>query len=77
MNKTLIALLTAASFLTLGAAQAADKPMDKPAAESAKPADSAKPVKAAKHHARHHARHHAKKAAKKAEVKPAETTPAK
>ena len=43
MNKTLIALLTAASFLTLGAAQAA--PMDKPAAESAKPAETAKPAK--------------------------------
>jgi hypothetical protein len=69
MTKTLIALLTAASFLTLGAAQAADKPMDKPAAESAKPADTAKPAKKAKHHV--------KKAAKKAEAKPAEATPAK
>ncbi len=46
MNKTLIALLTAASFLTIAGAQAADKPMDKPAAEAASPADAgAKPAK--------------------------------
>jgi len=62
MNKTLIALLTAASFLTIGAAQAADKPADaKPAAEAAKPAD-AKP--AAEKKAKK-----AKKSAKKAEKK--------
>ena len=70
MNKTLIALLTAASFLTLGAAQAADKPADKPAAEAAAPA--AKPAKKAK---KHHAKKHAKKAA---EEKPAaDAAPAK
>lgn len=46
MNKTLIALLTAASFLTIGAAQATDKPMDKPMAEAATHADAgAKPAK--------------------------------
>ena len=71
MSKTLIALLTAASFLTIGAAQAADAPMDKPSAEAAKPADSAKPAKKAKHHAK-------KKAAKKVEEKPAaDAAPAK
>jgi hypothetical protein len=55
MNKTLIALLTAASFLTIGAAQANDKPMDKPAAEAAAPAKHAKKAKHVKHakHAKH------------------------
>ncbi len=53
MNKTLIALLTAASFLTIGAAQAADAGMDKPAAEAAaKPAKHAKHTKHAKKHAK-------------------------
>ena len=51
MNKTLIALLTAASFLSIGAARAADAPMDKPAAEAdAKPA---KQIKQAKKHTAH------------------------
>ena len=54
MTKTLIALLTAASFMTIGAAQAADKPMDKPVAEAAKPADSAKPAKQVKKHGKKH-----------------------
>lgn len=61
MNKTLIALLAAASVFAFGSAQAADaaaKPADKPAAEAAKPADAAKPAKKAKK-------------AKKAEAKPA------
>ena len=72
MNKTLIALLAAASVFAFGSAQAADAaatPMDKPAAEAAKPADAAKPAKKAKHH---------KKAAKKAdEAKPAADAAAK
>lgn len=58
MSKTLIALLTAASFLTLGAAQAADTPMGKPAAEAAAPAKHA--TKKATH-----GKKHAKKAAPK------------
>lgn len=63
MNKTLIALLTAASFLTLGTAQAAGKPMDKPAAEAAGPAKdaAAKPAKKAAH-GKKQTKKHARKA---------------
>jgi Ni/Co efflux regulator RcnB len=67
MNKTLIALLTAASLLTIGAAQANDKPMmDKPAAEAAAPAKH-HAKKHVKHHAKKHAKHHVKKHADKME----------
>jgi Ni/Co efflux regulator RcnB len=66
MNKTLIALLAAASVFAFGSVQAAEKAADaKPAAAAeAKPAAdaAAKPAKKAKH----------KKAAKKAEEKKAD-----
>jgi hypothetical protein len=58
MSKTLITLLTAASFLAMGTAQAADKLMDKPPAESAVPAKHAKKAP--------HTLKHAKKRAHKA-----------
>jgi hypothetical protein len=66
MNKTLIALLAAASVFAFGSAQAADaaaKPADKPMADAAKPAEAAKPSKKAMKH---------RLSAKKAEAKKAE-----
>jgi hypothetical protein len=47
MNRTLIALLAAVSFIALGSAQAADKPADAKAAAAA-PAKAAEPAKDAK-----------------------------
>ena len=52
MSRTLIALLTAASFMTIGAAQAADK---------AKPAEAAKPEMTKKKVSKKHMKHDAAK----------------
>jgi hypothetical protein len=66
MKRTLIALLTAASILAMGAVYAADemaKPEEPAKAEAAKPAKPAKKHHVVKHHAKKHhvVKHHAKK----------------
>jgi hypothetical protein len=72
MNRILIALLAAASFLSMGVAQAADKAAAEPAkTEMAAPAD-AKAAPAKKAVKKHHVKKHAKKAVKKAEEKKAD-----